>query len=336
MHDFPDYTASALFGQQNQHRINHEQNATPYLPTQKFPHAPLSSTPSSLASIASEITPTDSTVVIGKGSLPKKAPGNRKLREMVRDRVQEYASANSKIAKSSIVTDIYFAIEESCRKEGSLTPFVRYDRNGYSKISETLGREKITSTFRDCLSDRYRSSSKNKVARRRLENQKKAEHKRGLILRSSLSLDQQHPGQQKSMVPILPSPDDCVSSYPSFIPSSCPPQPQENKQQEQYKLHDSNKRERNFIDICSKLFFSGSSTDGDSNTTTPPTTSSGPALFEFDPSFLEPVPIPELDCCSCSSSSCSGQESDSCSNYAKDGFDGFTAKHCRLHARRQQ
>lgn len=312
MHDFPDYTASALFGQQNQHRINHEQNATPYLPTQKFPHAPLSSTPSSLASIASEITPTDSTVVIGKGSLPKKAPGNRKLREMVRDRVQEYASANSKIAKSSIVTDIYFAIEESCRKEGSLTPFVRYDRNGYSKISETLGREKITSTFRDCLSDRYRSSSKNKVARRRLENQKKAEHKRGLIIHSSLSLDQPHRGQQKAMVPILPSPDDCMSSYPSFIPSSCPPQPlKENEQQESIK------RERNFIDICSKLFFPGSSTDGGSNTTSPPMTSSTPALFEFDPSFLEPVPIPELDCCSCSSSSCSWQDSDSGSHCAR-------------------
>jgi len=333
MHDFPDYTGSTLFGQQNQHCNNLEQNDTHYLTTQKFP---LSSTPSTPTSNASEITPTDSTVVIGKGSLPKKAPGNRKLRDMVRDRVQEYASANSKIAKSSIVTDIYFAIEESCRKEGNLTPFVRYDRNGYSKISETLGREKITSTFRDCLSDRYRSSSKNKVARRRLENQKKAEHKRGLILRSSLSLDQQHSAQHKSMVPILPSPDDCASSYPSFTPSSCQTQPRKEIEQHQFKHYDSNKRERNFIDICSKLFFPSSSTDGDSNTTPLQTTSSGSALFEFDPSFLEPVPIPELDGCSCSSSSCSFQESDSGSQRAKVGSDGFAAKHCRRHVVCQQ
>jgi len=188
MNTFPNYMGSSLFGQQKQFCNSHQQNPTPYLTSREFPPTALSSSvsPSSsstssssqASSTASKITPTDSTVVIGKGSLPKKAPGNRKLREMVRDRVQEYAQANSKIAKSSIVTDIYFTIEESCRKEGSPTPFVRYDRNGYSKISETLGREKITSTFRDCLSDRYRSSSKNKVARRRLENQKKAEQMR--------------------------------------------------------------------------------------------------------------------------------------------------------------
>merc|ERR1712176_1149322 len=134
-----------------------------------------------------------------------------------------------------------------------------------------------TSTFRDCLSDRYRSSSKNKVARRRLENQKRAEHKRGMIFRSSLSLDQQRPvQQQKAMVPILPSPDDCVPTFPSFVSSSCPPQPQMKKEQlHQYKLYDSNKQQRNFLEICSKLFCSGS----DSNSTPLPTTSSSSALF---------------------------------------------------------
>jgi len=333
MNNFPDYTGSSLFGQPNQYASGVQQDASPSFPNGSFPTSSLSSSAettsqNSAVSASSRITPTESTVVIGKGSLPKKAPGNRKLRDMVRDRLQEYASANSKIAKSSIVTDIYFVIEESCRREGCPTPFLRYDRNGYSQISETLGREKITSTFRDCLSDRYRSSSKNKVARRRLENQKKAEHKRGLILRGAISAEQQQQQQrqQKPMVPILPSPDDCASSLPAFVPSSCHPQQQLQKPYDSF----SNKGQRNFLDICAKLFCSGN--DINNNNGMPSSSSSTTPLFEFDPSFLEPVPIPELDeSCSCSSSSCSLQDSDTGAN-AKNRFDnGFPSTHRRNH-----
>jgi len=99
-------------------------------------------------------------------------------------------------------------------------PFLRYDRSGYSEISESLGREKITSTFRNSLCDRYKSSTKNKVARRRLANQKKAEKKRESLFHNPSFPHQHQPQQQQrqqqNAVPMLPSSDESIcSSYTS-------------------------------------------------------------------------------------------------------------------------
>ena len=134
----------------------------------------------SIPSSPQQLQPTFGTVVIGKGKVPRKAPGNLQLGGLVQSKLQEYVNAKSKMVKSSIVTDIYFAIQEACFREGG-PAFVRYDGHGYMVVTESVAREKITSKFRDCLHDRYKSSSKNKVAKRRLANEKKTAKERKRI-----------------------------------------------------------------------------------------------------------------------------------------------------------
>jgi len=134
------------------------------------------------------------TVVIGKGKTPRQAQGNYNLKSLVRKKLEEYMNAKSRRMKSLIVTEIYNTICKSClllqvekkeeEDESSLSSqayysaFVRYDGKSYTPVTdESVPREKITSEFRNYLSDRYKSSSKNKVARRRLANQKEKESK---------------------------------------------------------------------------------------------------------------------------------------------------------------
>jgi len=127
---------------------------------------------------SSLVEPSFYTVVIGKGKIPRIAPGNTNLRLLVKNKLQEYANANkSKIGKSCIVTDIYYNIQESCEQEGG-PAFLRYDGHSYTVVGEAVARERITSAFRDSLSDCYKSSSKNKVAKRRIANKEKTEKDR--------------------------------------------------------------------------------------------------------------------------------------------------------------
>ena len=147
------------------------------------------------AAAATTMKPSIYTVVIGKGKTPRQAQGNYNLKSLVRKKLEEYMNAKSRRIKSLIVTEIYNTICKSClllqveekEEDESLSlssqayysAFVRYDGKSYTPVTddESVPREKITSEFRNYLSDRYKSSSKNKVARRRLANKKEKESK---------------------------------------------------------------------------------------------------------------------------------------------------------------
>ena len=145
-----------------------------------------------LAAAATTMKPSIYTVVIGKGKTPRQAQGNYNLKSLVRKKLEEYMNAKSRRIKSLIVTEIYNTICKSClllqvekkEEDESLSvqayysAFVRYDGTSYTPVTDdSVPREKITSEFRNYLSDRYKSSSKNKVARRRLANKKEKENK---------------------------------------------------------------------------------------------------------------------------------------------------------------
>jgi len=247
------------------------------------------------------IQPTASTVVIGKGRVPKKAPGNKKLRELVQEKVQEYVSAKSKMVKSSIVTDIYFTIESMCQSEGSAPPFVRYDGIGYTKTSESVAREKITSSFRDCLHDKYKSSSKNKVAKRRIANKEKAEKKRKKRLE-----EQQREFLRREMQLMPPS-----------NPLNQQHQHQQQQQQQQQQAHQQQVQQAQLQlknSLSNNAFLLANQMPHLSRIGT-----FNAPLFEFtntppvDRGLFEkvPVPVPELDCASAYSSSSASYQSSS-------------------------
>ena len=267
---------------------------------------------------SSNIIPTSSTVVIGKGRVPKKAPGNRKLRSLVQDKVQDYVNAKSKMVKSSIVTDIYFAIEELCRQEGSAPPFVRYNGTGYSKTTESIAREKITSCFRDCLHDRYKSSSKNKVAKRRLANKEKAEKKRMKRIE-----DQQLEFLRREMLP-MPMPILESSMAIHGIQKRLVADDSQHQHQRETQ-HDG--RAKPQIQTSGDNLIHNTPSYTFLNQLQPKISRIGTfstPLFEFvttpvDRSFFEkvPVPVPDMDCAStCSSSS-------SYSSKCTGGIDGY-------------
>ena len=148
---------------------------------------------STLAAAATTMKPSIYTVVIGKGKTPRQAQGNYNLKSLVRKKLEEYMNAKSRRIKSLIVTEIYNTICKSClllqveekededeslSSQAYYSAFVRYDGKLYTPVTDdSVPREKITSEFRNYLSDRYKSSSKNKVARRRLANKKEKESK---------------------------------------------------------------------------------------------------------------------------------------------------------------
>ncbi len=104
------------------------------------------------------------TVVIGKGHLPRKTPGNHLLRQLVRDRLQAYKESNRR-GRAVIVSDIYKTIQ-SRNPDGRY--FGNFSRAGkWEEAKEHSARDKIAATFRDSLSDLYKSSTKSKVAKRR-------------------------------------------------------------------------------------------------------------------------------------------------------------------------
>lgn len=104
-------------------------------------------------------------VVLGRGRRAAESPGSRRLAMICRILLPRYSKAAQKHEKTAVVTEIYNMIQRSCDdpKHG----FVRLIKGKWHSACELQGRERIGAVFRDLLSDRYRSSGKNKVAKKR-------------------------------------------------------------------------------------------------------------------------------------------------------------------------
>jgi hypothetical protein len=81
--------------------------------------------------------------------------------------VEKYSHADSKAAKSVIVSEIITSI----RQVGG--NFCKYKKGAWFEVGEHYAREKVSALLRDLLHTQYRSSNKAKTARRRARNQNK-------------------------------------------------------------------------------------------------------------------------------------------------------------------
>lgn len=104
------------------------------------------------------------TVVSGRFiKITKKVEGNLRLNLLVQSYAAKY-SAGNKTSRSHCVSDIIHVI----RKAGGT--FIRIKQGGdWVELGEAAAREVVTSRFRDVLSAKYKSSTKSKVASRRLK-----------------------------------------------------------------------------------------------------------------------------------------------------------------------
>ena len=111
--------------------------------------------------------PSPNAVILGRGKGLTEHPGNKRLRALAMMHLDEYSNAGDKdrTMKTRILTRVVLMIRNSCPDgEG----FVRRNHYGmWQSVDNSSAREKVGYVFRDLLADKYRSSSKSRVARRR-------------------------------------------------------------------------------------------------------------------------------------------------------------------------
>jgi hypothetical protein len=120
-----------------------------------------------------DFCPSPYTVIIGKGKGPKQNLGNKRLRVLASNFLTQYSEAGEKRTKKTRVVN---EVIDIIRSAGGC--FVKQEKNGHLlQVTESAAREKIGYVFRDLLSDKYRSSSKSKAARRQKEQLGRASFK---------------------------------------------------------------------------------------------------------------------------------------------------------------
>lgn len=119
-------------------------------------------------------TPRAYSVILGRGKV-NESVGNRRLKILVDIELNNYQKAQSRREKGYVVARVMETIQEACGTGGA---FVRCEEGSWFEVSDSEAREKISTMFRDKLSHQYKSSTSNKVERRRqrkaIKQQKKS------------------------------------------------------------------------------------------------------------------------------------------------------------------
>eukprot|EP00546_Thalassionema_frauenfeldii_P004574 CAMPEP_0178919418 /NCGR_PEP_ID=MMETSP0786-20121207/14423_1 /TAXON_ID=186022 /ORGANISM="Thalassionema frauenfeldii, Strain CCMP 1798" /LENGTH=383 /DNA_ID=CAMNT_0020593341 /DNA_START=49 /DNA_END=1200 /DNA_ORIENTATION=+ len=109
-------------------------------------------------------------VICGKGKGCFNHEGNKHFREIVAKQLDPYSEANTKLAKSAIVSSIITMVRDLSPNGG----FIKRDTSTglWHEVGDHLAREKVGQTMRDALHHQYRSSTKSKKKRRQMEQAK--------------------------------------------------------------------------------------------------------------------------------------------------------------------
>lgn len=131
-----------------------------------------------------DFVPTPYTVHIGRGKMCSDATGNRRLKVIVDSFLGEYKKASNKMEKSVIVSKIVDIIHDAC----PVGAFVKFQKGKWWEVGDYAAREKVGSMLRDALSEKYRSSSKAKLARRKQAKDEVYEAAKSNVINAILSI----------------------------------------------------------------------------------------------------------------------------------------------------
>lgn len=126
------------------------------------------------AILPEEFTPTPYSVICGRGRKYIDSIGNRRLAVIASMFIPRYSKASRKEEKTVIVSEIMEIVKDACPNPS--WAFIRFWNGRWWEVETVNAREKIGTVLRDCLHDKYKSSTKSKLERRR---QRKA-HKKAL------------------------------------------------------------------------------------------------------------------------------------------------------------
>jgi hypothetical protein len=112
-----------------------------------------------------DFQPSDYSVLCSRGKDSVNHIGNRRFRIISSMYVEKYSRADTKAAKSLIVSDIINAIRQAGGN------FCRHKRGIWFEVGDNYAREKVSALLRDLLHSQYRSSNKSKTAIRKARKQ---------------------------------------------------------------------------------------------------------------------------------------------------------------------
>jgi hypothetical protein len=118
-----------------------------------------------------DFQPSNYSVVCGRGKESFNYVGNRHFRFLTSTFIERYSRADSKAAKSAIVSEIITMIREA---DGN---FCKFQSGAWFEVGDHHAREKVSALLRDLLHTQYRSSAKAKIARRKTKTQKQKQNK---------------------------------------------------------------------------------------------------------------------------------------------------------------
>jgi hypothetical protein len=186
-----------------------------------------------------DFQPSDFSVVCGRGRDSFNHIGNRRFRILASMFIERYSRANSKAAKTVIVSEIIEVIRQA---DGN---FCKYKKGKWFEVADHHAREKVSALLRDLLHTQYRSSAKAKIARRKTaksESRKQTKqssqnlvddtpHSDDSSTSSSTEISKQNQQSDQKMVVDTPYSDDSSTSSSTEIPK-------QNKQSGQKRVDD--------------------------------------------------------------------------------------------------
>ena len=110
--------------------------------------------------------PSDKNIICGNKRKYFESKGNIRFRSICKMFTNDYHSAPTKVEKSAVVSQVMAILREDC-PDGGTYIFVTPQGGRWYAVSERTSREKVGTFFRDCLADTYKSSAKNKIAKRK-------------------------------------------------------------------------------------------------------------------------------------------------------------------------
>jgi hypothetical protein len=183
--------------------------------------------------LPTDFQPSSYSIICGNKRKFFNSPGNTRLRVLVQSFIPQFRQAEGKLEKGMIVSKVMNIVKDACPVGG----FVTFENGRWWQVSERTSREKVGSLFRDFLSDKYKSSAQNKIARRKT---KRAEKKQKRLSEASKSLPipsnvaslypVQQQQQQSSGVSLLPPMETQFQVQPLPLPFAMEPMNQHDEE----------------------------------------------------------------------------------------------------------
>ena len=121
-----------------------------------------------MTTLPQNFEPTNNCVICGRGKIARNHIGNKRFRALLKKFAHKYGDASSKVEKSIVVSEIVETVRQAAKPYGG---FVKQscDGKGWVEVGDEMAREKVGSNLRDLLHAQYKSSTKAKLVRRRVE-----------------------------------------------------------------------------------------------------------------------------------------------------------------------